>query len=277
MQLPSRAPSKIGLRSDYRPEEIRKFIFARGMRLTWEQAAECPCRRLSQTVSQTDFGFNGGLPGATFNTTAEPAHNCPRCDGEGYLFHSPQEVRALVSSASENPEAFRSYGEVAMGDLRITLLPEHLPSLYDRFTAIDSAILVREVRVRSDDQVENLRYPITTRTLDLQSGPTVVDVTFATKADANGLNQVSYDLVKDTDFEVSGGAINWSIGDDNGNAPSAGERYSISYYAHPRFVVTDHPYVYRDTFVAAKAPTPVFATLPVHCRAKLDFLGPNDD
>lgn len=274
--LPSRPPSKINPRVDYRPEEFRKFIYSRGLRLTWEQAAECPCRRLSADATGVSaFGYDASLPGVTSHTTAEPAADCPRCGGEGILYHSAQEVRALISSSALNPTPTRPVGELALGEVRITTLPEHLPSLYDRFTAIDSAILIREVRVRTADTVEALRYPITTRTLDLVGGATTHDVLFATKADANGLNQESYDLVKGTDFEVSGGQIDWTLGDASGNAPAEGTRYSVSYYAHPRFIVTDHPYVYRDTYVAEKKVAPVHTNLPVLTHAKLDFLGSN--
>jgi len=221
------------------------------------------------------FGYDGTRPGVLSDTTAEPAADCPRCGGEGIFHHSAQEIRVLISSEAVRPAPQRPLGELSMGEVRISFLPEHLPSLYDRVTALDSAILIREVRVRTADTVEALRYPITSRTLDLAAGPTSVDVLFATRADANGLNQPSYDLVQDTDFGVSGGQIDWTLGDANGNAPAEGERYSVSYYAHPRFIVTDHPYAYRDTFVAEKKPSPQFSPLPVLAAAKLDFLGSN--
>lgn len=268
MQLPSRVPTKLGPRVDFKPEEFRKFLFKAGIKLKWEQAQECPCKRRSDEVT-LDVGFS--VP--TSSRTAENRIDCPVCKGKGYFHHSPQTVVAGVTSAVENPERFRPYGSVAPGMISITLLPEHLPSWGDRFTMLDSVILYRETRER-EAVVESLKLPIVSRSLDLAQGPRDVAVLHAHKANANGTTTSALGLDIGTDFSVTvDGEIDWTLGDAAGTAPAVGDRYAMAYYAHPRYIVIDHPYAFRDTFVKKKLPTETFAPLPVLCNARLEFLG----
>tara|TARA_B100000575_G_scaffold294646_2_gene312626 strand:+ start:1181 stop:1999 length:819 start_codon:yes stop_codon:yes gene_type:complete len=266
VQLPSRQPVKLGPRVDFRPEEFRKFFFKAGLDLTWEQAQECPCKRAT-----ADYTLEVSL-----NSTArthEARLDCQQCKGKGYFYHSPQTVRAIVTSAAENPERFRQYGEFATGMINISLLPEHLPSYGDRFTMSDSVLLFRETKVRGFDAIEKTRFPVVTRELDLSTGSTQVGVLNLHRANADGTCTDAGALVQDVDFTVdANGDLDFTLGDANGNAPSNGTRYAVSYYAHPRFVVVDHPHAFRDTFVKTKSPTVDFRPLPIQCNARLEFL-----
>jgi hypothetical protein len=200
------------------------------------------------------------------------------CKGKGYFYHSSQRVKAGVTSATENPERFRAYGEYATGMVSISLLPEHLPAWGDRFTMINSVLLYRETRVRAAGAITTLKLPVVTRSLDLVQGATDINVLHAHKANVDGTTDVGLSLIPGQDFEVTAaGEIDWALGDASGNAPAEGVRFAISYYAHPRFVVIDHPHAFRDTFTKRKNPDEVFAPLPIMCNARLDFLGQDNE
>jgi len=270
MDFPPRIPAKLVPRSDMAPEELRRVINQRGLRTAWEQAADCPCVRLSQGVN-SGFGY---ATLATDKTTAEARPDCEVCKGLGYFWHSSQNILAQISSAFTQPQAFASWGEYAKSMVSITTLPEHIPGLFDRFTLRDSVLVFRESRRRSAATVEALRFPIVSRSLDLATGPKTVDVLYAHRTDTAGIALLTDILTPDTDFVVDGaGKIDWTLGDANGKAPLEGAYFAMSYYARPRYVVVDYPHSFRDTWIKNKAPTPTYAPLPVQVVAQLEFTG----
>jgi hypothetical protein len=268
MDLPGRAPAKLNPRVDFRIEEFRKLVFQRGMDLKWEQAQLCPCRRPAQTYVGTALGQAGAL--GVKGESTEPRVDCTVCEGSGYFWHSPQVVKGLITRANSTPEGYNSWGEQARAHVYITLLPEHMPSFLDRFTLVNSVLMFRESRVRTASAVEALRYPIVTRSLDLTAGPTDVNVLHIQKADANGVTTAAGALTQGADFAVTtDGKIDWTLGVAAGTAPVTDARYSVSYYASPRYLVTDHPHCFRDTFTQEKRVSPEFKPLPVQCSAAL--------
>ena len=266
MQLPSRIPQKLGPRVDFRPEQFRKFILQAGLQVQWEQAQECPCKRKG---NELDLALS--VP--TGSRTAESRIDCEMCKGKGYFHHSAQTIIAVVTSSRENPDRFRIYGEYADGMIGLSLLPEHLPAWGDRFTLLDSVLLFRETRVRGAGAIESLRFPIVSRLLDLAGGSTSVDVLQVHRGNADGTADQAGELDQDVDFEVTpGGDVDFTLGDVAQTAPVEGSRYAVSYYAHPRYMVVDHPHAFRDTFIKTKQVDPTFAPLPVQCDARLEFL-----
>jgi len=155
----------------------------------------------------------------------------------------------------------------------LTLLPEHVPGFLDRFTMVDSVMMFRETIVRGSGTTDSLRYPIVTRSLDLSTGAKDVDVLHLQAADSSGATSASLTKTQGVDFAVTGGDIDWTLGIAGGTAPAAGDRYAICYYAAPRYVVTDHPHAFRDTFQKVKSATVTFTPMPIQCSAALDFLG----
>jgi hypothetical protein len=272
MDLRAKPLPKSGTQAKFMLAEFRKMMQADGLHVVWEQAAECPCaRKLASAVSLgsiTDRTENRG-------TSSEPRVDCPVCKGKGYFHHSPQEIRAIVTAAESNPKRFELWGENAVGMIRLTLLPENLPGYLDRFTFAESVILFRETRTRTGETVESLRYPVVTRTLDLQAtGETTVNVLKAHKASLSGVAALDGDLVVGEDFEVVDGKIDWTLGDTSGRAPEVGGRYSMSYYASPAYVVLTHPHVFRDTIDPFKRPAPIQKSMVVQAICRLEFYGP---
>lgn len=149
-------PTKLGMQVQLNPDAFRRLTLKRGSRVLWEKAARCPC---------TVMGALGA--GDAPMATGEPRSDCPEgCLGLGYLYHHPQEIRAVVLSASKNPVFYQIYGEHAKGMAMVTLLPEHMAKSWDRLTVLDSVHPVTEIRERTG-ATERLRYPIAEAMLDV--------------------------------------------------------------------------------------------------------------
>ena len=270
--LPSSAPSRLSPRVDFREEQFRRLVLTKGVDVAWEMCAECPCSRKS-----SDLPMSGFLTvGQTTSSTGESRPDCPTCDGRGFYWHSEQEIKAIVASGKGTGER-RDHGDYLRGTVQLSLLPEHLPGVGDRFTIVDSVLVYKETLVRSAGVIQKTRYPIEGRTLSLSSGETTLDVLQMIKADDEGLTQVGSTLEKGTDFTVTAnGEIDFTLGDALGSAPSVNQRFSITYYAKPRYYVQDHPHTHRDTTNKYKKTTEQPQTMVVQCTAALEFLGGRD-
>ncbi len=85
------------------------------------------------------------------------------------------------------------------------------------------------------------------------------------------------ELVVGVDFAVtSDGKVDWALGIAAGTAPTEGEYYSMTYFAHPRYIVANHPHVIRDTRTKKKSPTESLTHLPVKADCLLEFLRDRD-
>src|SRR6056300_1749433 len=201
MILQGRQPLKLIPRADFRPEEFRKRIFSHGLPVRWEQSAECPC---SQEAG--DYGFTIAGGGGS-NKLTQNRPDCPACKGRGYIYHSAQELRAVVTSAKVNDERFGPLGssEYGRGRVGLTLLPEHLPSLGDRFTLLASSIVFREVITTSGGATEKLRYPVTLRPHDLASGVSTFGVRYMIQSDTSGVVDPSATLEEGSAFQIDAG------------------------------------------------------------------------
>ena len=267
--FPSRVPQKIRPRVDFNMESYRKLVFAKGVDLTWEQCAECPCYR-----STTSFTADFTLTESTPHETGEARPDCELCGGVGYFWHSPQTIRAIVSGGSANTEAFAQYGEYARGMIQVSLLPEHLPAFGDRFTMSDSVSVYRETRIKTASNVEGLRYPIKARTLDLSTGETEARVLRLQYSDANGLSALAQSLTEGVDFVVTGdGKLDFSLGVALGTTPAENIRYSVTYFATPRYYVADHPHTHRDSRTKLKSATESSLLMPIQVQCTREFMG----
>ena len=221
MILEGRQPLKLAPRADFRPEEFRKRIYSHGLPVRWEQSAECPC---SQETG--DYGFTVAGGGGS-NPLRQNRPDCPACKGRGYIYHSPQELRAIITHAKINDERFGPLGasEYGRGLVGLTLLPEHLPALGDRFTLLASSIVFREVITTSGGAVERLRYPIASRSHDLAAGVVSFGVRYMIQSNVNGIVDPAATLEEGNAFRVDNqGRIEWI---DPAQKPAAGVRLSI--------------------------------------------------
>lgn len=263
--FPSPAMDQTLTRVDFDEDSFRRVIAQKGTYLTWSQAAECPCKPkdepngldLSDVVDVVDSGV-GHL------TT------CPVCKGSGILYHSAQEVQAIITGAEDEYINAR-FGGYREGVINITVLPEHLPSFGDRFVMKQSVMIYRETIDVDALDVVPLRFPIASRGLRLATGNTTAEVIYSHVADAvSGLAVVGGELVQGVDFEVVAGEVSWI------NKPAIGSRASFSYFINPSYVVVSYPNSIRDTKIITGRPTDVFTPLPVRVQAKLEFLEVKD-
>lgn len=249
-------------RADFRPEELRRLIIQKGLRCEWTQASQCPCSQKSTEYGLdlrdvTDIDSNPGLNN----------QSCPVCKGNGFIYHSPQEIKAITTGVRTDTEV-AEYGLNRTGDVKFTVQPEHLLSYGDRIKLKDSVIVYREVLTKTASNTVSLKFPIVQRTLDIVGGPLTIGVTYCHIADSNGLTLVNGERIQGTHFTVDvSGRLVWN-GDVN--TPAVGTKYTVNYYAHPTYVIIDYPHTVRDTFNMFKTnglevPTP----LPVQAVAKL--------
>jgi hypothetical protein len=265
--LPKNAP-----RVDQRPDEFRKAIHNKGLNVTWEQSAVCPCGRSSAAFDNgSAFGFD---PAASLRTTGESRTDCALCHGHGYVYHSPTPTTVLINGRSSDPKRFEPQGEMGHGSVGITFLPENPPSFMDRVTLVDSAVPYRQIATRAAGTTSAMRYGVVRRAMKLGTGDTTIGVLYGLRANASGVVTSDDVLTEGVDFTVTtGGLIDWTLGIANGKAPAVGSRFSLTYFAHPRYVLTSVPFSQRDTWILHKHPTAVYVELPIRTSGRLEYLG----
>jgi len=267
--LPPREPAKLKPRGDFDAEGFRRLIFEKGAEATWEARAQCPCG-VSLTDVATDMGYT---PLPAYFSSRDSHVGCPVCKGDGYYLHSAQPIRLLVQDMRIYGRRFGPTGEYGNGSARLSMLPEHKPALGDRITLKRSVMLVREDRQRLTVQ-EDLRFPVAVQLQDLAQGRVAFRTLSVQKADGTGRTQLAYQLDEGVDFSVTpDGKIDWTLGDATGRSPAVNAYYTVSYYAHPRYVVIDLGYGVRDSFDGVHKQTPTHINLPIMAIARQEFLG----
>jgi|LauGreDrversion4_2_1035121.scaffolds.fasta_scaffold08837_3 hypothetical protein len=248
-------------RIDFLPEEFRAAIFQKGQPLLWSQAVSCPCSAETAQLNIDLTNFDSE------SVSASPTVACPACNGAGKLFHSPQLIKALISSA-ETDFINARFGGFKDGVVSITVNPEHTPSAGDRFVLQDAIMLFNEVLVYSSSTPFKTTFPIAHRDMTLASGDITLAVPYMVyAAPPSLLTNVNQTLVEGTDFTVQNGMVTWI------NPPPTGSRISISYYMHPSYTAISFPKTVRDSRSKRKSPEEYHIPLPVAFHAKLEFLG----
>lgn len=242
--------------------DVRGFMEAlndKGYLVTWEQRALCSC------VEDTD--------------DHQPLVDCPVCAGRGEYWHTPQDAKCIMTRF-EYSEMAKHIGEFMPGTVLATFAPEQLPGIRDRFTLQNSVLSFGEVLARTAGSVQThgranggTRYPIVSRTLrlDVEGTPATrtINVLHLRKNGASGYPTT--ELTEGTDFDITSGSLDWTKGDALGTAPAVGVGFTISYFAHPRYMILDFAHAIRDSFVKFKAATSTFTPLPLNMMARLDF------
>lgn len=242
MQLPS-APQRLDkARVDFRIEEFLKAIQTKGIYLTWEQQAVCPC----SIKDSKEFGLDLDQIDDINIESGQTNTDCPVCFGEGRIFHSPNEIQAIMTRgrADQSVEDFGKYEDTYAN---FTTAPEHLISFGDKLVLRDSFVLYKEVITRGDTLIDNARFPIRKKEIVLDGSIIYKGVMYLHVAGVDGLTIPDGILEEDVDFEVTDdGEIDWTIC-DAAKLPDEGQRYSISYFSNPVYIVTKIPHNIRDT------------------------------
>jgi hypothetical protein len=273
MDFPSVEQSLSLTRADFDMNTFRRLIAQKGLKVEWKQAGECPCQPKSE-----DRGFDltdvDDIDSGVGNVMG-----CPVCNGTGLVYHSPQEIQAIVSNA-EGEYLNARYGGYREGLVSVTLNPEHLPVFGDRFTLVDSVMLYREtfdlthpsgaVAGRS----YNLRFPIASRTVSLAGGEETHDIIYLHITDPDtGLAEVDGDHTVDwrgpnQGYEVVDGKLKIN----NSSRFKDGMRIGLTYFINPSYTVVSYPNSIRDTRIRKKSNVDKHTPMPVRVQAKLEFL-----
>lgn len=187
-------------------------------------------------------------PCITKDAQGQPDFNCPLCYGKGRYWYDPRTIQGIMTAFNQE-EQFRQTGEILPGTSYFTTLPQNKLGFWDRLTHSHSQIRFSEVVEKGDSQGKD----------KLRFLPT----------DVLSLRTVSTIFVKNKDFMIdTTGYINWL---PTGLEPTRGERYSVEYLMHPRWICIDLTNVIRDTYVKAKKPGITYQPMPVKAMVRLEF------
>lgn len=260
-------------RVDFDALDFRRELVQHGKRIWWEPVTDCPCRQI-RTL------------GGRAQETKEPRITCEGCGGSGDLYDTGQQIVGKFHGLGEQQKRYNEYGPMAAGYGWLSLLPEHLPAIDDRFTLLDGWHVVREA-FKHEETIEQPRYPIIRRTFYIGNGQgfktpkeVTYGVTFCRVTDTGGV-LLPNNRVEGVDFVItSDGKIDWTLGEGLGTAPEVGAYYTLRYFARPVYIVQDHVYVTRDlwnrtggTLGDGTASPLKYAQMPVEVFCMAEHLG----
>lgn len=252
-------PSKVSRIPEVNRDGLRDLIEARGTRVAWSQAANCPCR-LNDETQQPALG-----------------DSCPRCRGLGFFHFGPVNytpptnagtltplqqaildedgacvISGLVQQIETERAGYTTLGPWRTGELKITVRDENKIGYYDRIILLDSIIAYDEVIEPSGELLQPLRYRATT-----------INAVFSETAR----------LVEGTDYSVdTTGRLVWA---STSRIPRG--RIAVHYYTHPSYLVMNRPHSMRQSSVYRKLSTRVTPhgspqELPLQGVIMLEFL-----
>lgn len=234
-------------RADFRIDEFRKTIQQKGIYLTWEQQAVCPCN----VKDSSEYGLDIDVIDDISLNSKQNNITCPVCNGAGRIFHSPELIQAIMTkptiAVGTSDQKNMEYGLYQDSYSNFTIEPEHFISFGDRLTLRDSLMIFKEVIERGNTLIDSTAHPIRKYNFETQTGPVELGVLYLHVADANGLTIPNEILEEGVDFEITAdGNIDWTIC-DAAKLPDEGQRLSITYYTNPSYIVVKIPYIIRDT------------------------------
>lgn len=225
---------------DFDLEEFRRALFQKGRELTWDWAMSCPCQARVASSTRTTLISQNRI-------------DCPGCKGSGIIYSNRQTTIGMLTDAMFDQKFFNLYGRYSEGSVFITLLPEHLPAMNDRFTLTRGVVVYEETGFRHSATIERPRFPIVKRLMYLgsegdQTEPerAEIGVLYCRAAGLNG-ELLATEYTENEHFIVNDdGDLDWTIA--GAGAPPLGARLAIRYYGRPSFVVRGFPYAQRDLY-----------------------------
>lgn len=255
---------KINVRSDFRVGEFEVAIENQGYRVAWEHASICPCRS----------NHHGG----------QPSFDCPVCSGSGYEYHSKQEIKAIIDKMRGDQQVLSPDGSFhKFHSADFTVLAQHRPSFYHRYTLLDSVMEHSELAKGTKGQQVILSHRIASGALSVVTEDSIGN-TDTTESNFDVLRVRAMDATTRLPSRVLAPSIDYHIIDDVDSDErrlivadevftelGSDELYfSVTYYIHPRFKVMDFVYSVRDTFVKFKKPRASYEAMPITVNARLD-------
>jgi hypothetical protein len=262
--LPPGTKTSGGRRVDFRVNDFDHLVAVKGLRYFWSRSALCPCQGNAQTtqVDPTCTLCNGKkwlpfLPDPTLTDQGTDAYGNPIVLNDA---ETAVEIRALITGITKDPADFERFGRWIYGTAKATVQSQNRIGQRDRLKARDATLswsqLIKcdggsEIIVTGMRSAVGLHTPIAILNL-LRSTTTIYK--------------------EGTDLTITDdGTILWT-----GTPPTAGTWLTLQAEFYPTWVIMDHPYAARDTYVKQKSPTDAFKHLPLNATVKLDFLADGD-
>jgi hypothetical protein len=267
VDLTTKVQSKTKSRVDFNIKDFRRLLDQKGLRVEWTRRASCPC-----SISTSEYSLDLTDVNDTFGQVNYHPE-CTQCNGKGMATISTQEIKAIVTGITGD-FVTTDMGTVSLPQIKLTLLPEHLPSYADKFTLLDSAMIRNEILNYDVGQAVGpvykipLTYPAVERTLELANGNESHAITSVFITDNDGVTQPA---LADNLYLYHSNTNSMQLqGSTPGNDTIAiGKNVSVTYYAKPTFSVFGHPYSIRDTFVRTNS-NEVHSSLVVQVIAQLE-------
>ena len=179
---------------------------------------------------------------------AQPDFNCPLCRGKGWYWFDTQTIQGIMTNFNEQLK-YNQTGEIAAGTSYFTTLPQYKLNFWDRLENLHSKIRYTEVLTKGNHgEKDRFRF----KPIDIINCRTVKSI---------------YDKKTDFTLDTDAAEIDWT---PTGREPNTGERYSVEYFIHPSWIVTNI-FPIRDTFVKSKKPSVTFTELPIKVEVRLEY------
>jgi hypothetical protein len=229
-------------RADFRPKEFERVLQQHGKFIIWRKAMLCPCIRA--VTGQADL-------------------DCEDCDGSGYVYVDPLNIRAHMASFDSKTRLYEKFGLWVSGEVQVTTEATYRLNWRDSLEMRDDLMGFNEViekgnrhGVRSSLAVDtdSARYRIAHLTKAMvRSGNSVIPL------------EVGYHLMVDDNGHVKWRAPGNKIVED-------GAFVSLRYDFKPVYIVISHPHALRSDVRGTKVSQPTVDGLPLQAAAQLDFL-----
>ena len=182
------------------------------------------------------------------DSQGQPDFNCPLCKGKGRYYYDPKTIQGIMSNFSDELK-YDETGKIMSGLSYFTTLPQYKLGFWDRLTNKHSKIRNSEIVVKGEHGAKDrLRFePV--KILNLRT-----------------ISRV-YDKNVDFMFDEKSSSIDWV---PTGKEPVRGERYTVEYELHPRWICIDLVNVLRDTYVKSKKAGVAFQELPIRALVRLE-------
>jgi hypothetical protein len=223
------------VRVDFSPQDFEDIIQAKGYRILWEKAMNCPC-----------------IDSATLRVVAD----CNQCDGRGKFFYQSENIKGIITRQNKELQIGDAIGILEPGSAYLTVSHNKFVSQFDRITNLDSSALYTETLFHSDKQGDWLRY--------VPVGNVVAALTQPTRTSP------VITLQQNQDYKLQGNQLIWLSGT---NKPKDKQGISVRYNYNPVWLVTNVINYVRDTFVQFGNPTDTFTPMPVRVEMRLEYLG----
>jgi hypothetical protein len=273
------------LRGDF-DQEIQDF----GLWTIWEQRYPCPCRS-----SDHD------------SPSEQPDVLCLQCFGTNDAYHSPALIKVVYMQPELQHNELVVWGDWLGGQAVLTPRSEILFGHRDRLTTLDSLFIAEAMKERPEvGELLEFSHPIASREVDWQQdgvNPCVPEAALVDESDPCSSRQFGrrpftqrvtflgyHRTIEDTpegtarevvelreglDYTITEhGAIDLSLGDQNGRAPKPETMLSATYLAHPVWIVDQYaPYAFQFQYQTERVEAPLLIELPKSMKCKLDVYG----